>query len=54
MQTKKAYEDARMWVIRLSSADVITASPSEEPPVIGDDTTPWIPISQQKKEDELI
>lgn len=54
MQTKKAYEDARMWVIRLSSADILTASPSDEPPVIGDDTTEWDIISNQKREDDLI
>ena len=48
MQTKKAYEDARMRVIRLSSEDILTASPSDEPPVNCDDTTPWDIISNQK------
>ncbi len=52
MQTKKAYEDARMRVIRLSSADILTASPSEEPPT--GDPTDWDIFGQQRMEDELI
>lgn len=51
MQTKKAYEDARMRVIRLSSADILTAS-SEEPPT--GDPTDWDIFGQQRMEDELI
>ena len=51
MQTKKAYEDARMRVIRLSSADVITASSPEEPPT--GDPTDWDIFGQQRMEDEL-